>query len=94
MKYDNVLKIPHITEKATFLSRENKIVFLVQKQATKKQIFDAVEKIFKVTVLKVNTIVSRKDGRRLGQRRPSERVLYKKAIIQLSKDSKLDFMSV
>ena len=54
--YDVVLA-PHITEKATLLSEQNKVVFRVPLTATKKDIKAAVEKLFNVKVGAVNTIV-------------------------------------
>jgi large subunit ribosomal protein L23 len=53
--YDVIIK-PVITEKATLLSEKNKVVFRVPLDATKKDVKDAVEKLFKVKVGAVNTI--------------------------------------
>ena len=47
---------PNITEKSTSLSEFNKIVFKVHKGASKSSIKRSVEKIFKVNVVKINTI--------------------------------------
>jgi len=47
---------PNITEKSTSLSEFNKIVFKVNKNANKKSIKKNIEKIFKVNVIKINTI--------------------------------------
>ena len=47
---------PNVTEKATSLSEYNKIVFKVRNQATQKHIKKSIEKIFKVNVIKINTI--------------------------------------
>ena len=47
---------PIITEKATSLSENNKVVFKVRDDASKKTIKKNIEKIFKVKVIKVNTI--------------------------------------
>ena len=54
--YDAILS-PVITEKATLLSEQNKVVFRVAKDTTKDEIAAAVEALFKVTVTKVNTLV-------------------------------------
>ena len=48
---------PTITEKATFLSEHNKVVFKVHKGASKDSIKRSIEKIFKVKVTKVNTLI-------------------------------------
>lgn len=51
-----ILKYPHLTEKSIALvERENKIVFVVDRKANKKQIKEAFEKAFEVKVEKVNT---------------------------------------
>ena len=52
--YDIILS-PVITEKATIQSKQNKVVFKVAHTATKPQIKDAVEKLFDVKVVSVNT---------------------------------------
>ena len=54
--YDVILG-PVITEKATTLSEQNKVVFKVRKDASKPQIKAAVEKLFQVKVESVNTLV-------------------------------------
>lgn len=53
--YDTIIK-PVITEKATLLSEQNKVVFRVPLTATKSEIKDAVEKLFNVKVGAVNTL--------------------------------------
>lgn len=53
--YDTIIA-PVITEKATLLSEENKVVFRVPLTATKKDITEAVEALFKVKVKAVNTL--------------------------------------
>jgi large subunit ribosomal protein L23 len=53
--YDTILS-PVITEKATLLSEQNKVVFRVAGDASKDEIAAAVEALFKVNVTKVNTI--------------------------------------
>ena len=53
--YDTILA-PVITEKATFLSEKNQVVFRVPLTASKKDVKAAVEKLFKVKVGAVNTI--------------------------------------
>ncbi len=53
--YDIIVK-PVITEKATLLSEQNKVVFRVPLTASKKDVKDAVEKLFKVKVGAVNTL--------------------------------------
>lgn len=56
-----ILKYPYLTEKSVGLvERENKIVFVVDRNANKKQIKEAFEKVFEVKVEKVNTQIKSK----------------------------------
>jgi large subunit ribosomal protein L23 len=56
-----ILKYPHLTEKSiSLIEKENKIVFVVDKKANKKQIKEAFEKLFEVKVDEVNTLITRK----------------------------------
>ena len=57
-RHYDVIVGPVITEKATMLSEHNKVVFKVAKTATKPQIKAAVEKLFDVKVVSVNTLVT------------------------------------
>jgi len=51
-----ILKYPYLTEKSiSLVEQENKIVFVVDRKSTKKQIKEAFEKAFEVKVEKVNT---------------------------------------
>ena len=58
--YLDTIISPAITEKATSLSEYNKVVFKVNKGANKDSIKRSIEKIFKVNVIKINTIQLRK----------------------------------
>ncbi len=86
--YDTILA-PHITEKTTLLSEENKIVFRVPLTATKPQIKEAVEALFKVTVTGVNTIKVKGKTKRfrgiIGRRSD-----MKKAIVTLAEGQSID----
>jgi len=56
-----ILKHPYLTEKSiSLVEKENKIVFVVDRKATKKQIKEAFEKLFEVKVEKVNTQITPK----------------------------------
>jgi len=60
-----LLKYPISTEKAIRLvEAENKLVFVVEKSTTKREILDEFEKVFKARVDKVNTYIDRKGKRR------------------------------
>ena len=55
----NIIKYPLSTEKSIrLMESENKLIFVVNKKATKKEIKKAVEEMFKVEVDKVNTFIS------------------------------------
>ncbi len=71
-----------ITEKATVLSEQNKVVFRVAMDATKEEIASAVEELFKVKVTKVNTLIQKGKTKRF-RGRPGRRTDVKKAIVTL-----------
>ena len=86
-----IIERPLITEKSTMLLQEsNRVSFLVNKDANKMKIKEAVEKVFKVTVLKVNTVnVKGKErifGRRIGRTQD-----FKKAVLRLKEGDKIEF---
>ena len=56
-RHYDVIVSPVITEKATFASEQNKVVFKVARNATKPQIKAAVERLFDVKVESVNTLL-------------------------------------
>ena len=80
---------PVITEKATTLSEFNKMVFRVHKGASKNSIKKSIEKIFKVNVIKINTI-NLKGKTKLVKGKKSSRPGYKKAIVTLKKGQSID----
>lgn len=86
--YDVVLA-PHITEKTTLLSEHNAVVFKVAKDASKPEIKAAVEALFGVTVLGVNTILAKgKTKRWKGE--AYKRSDAKKAIVTLAAGQSID----
>jgi len=88
-----IIKRPIITEKNTQRANLfNEYAFEVAINANRKEIKAAVQKLFGVTVLRVNTLISRKESRRLG-RRPGKRKLWKKAIVKLKEGDKFDFVA-
>ena len=80
---------PNITEKSTTLSEFNKIVFKVHKGASKDSIKRSVEKLFKVNVIKVNTITL-KGKTKFVRGKKTIKSGYKKAIITLKKGQSID----
>jgi large subunit ribosomal protein L23 len=86
--YDIVLA-PHITEKSTMLSESNSVVFRVAPKATKPEIKAAVEALFGVTVLGVNTMVT-KGKTKKWKGKPYQRSDMKKAIVRLAEGQSID----
>jgi large subunit ribosomal protein L23 len=89
----DVLRRPIITEKSNYQAGElNQYVFEVSMNATKQMVKDAVETTFDVDVLRVNIInVPAKRSRRWRNRRVKvRRSAYKKAIITLGSDERID----
>jgi len=84
-----VIRSPVITEKATTQSERNQVSFRVSLDATKPEIKTAVESLFGVTVLGVNTMVTKGKTKRF-RGRPGQRSDYKKAIVTLAEGSKID----
>jgi len=61
MKEYRILKFPLATEKAVrLMESENKLIFIVDKNSTKSEIKEALEKEYKVKVKKVNTLFTSK----------------------------------
>ena len=80
---------PNVTEKSTYLSEFNKVVFKVHKNASKDSIKKSVEKLFKVNVIKINTIYLKGKTKFVRGRRAIKSG-YKKAIITLKKGQSID----
>ena len=80
---------PSITEKATTLSEFNKVVFKVHRGANKNSIKRSIEKIFKVNVIKINTI-NLKGKTKLVRGKKTNKPGYKKAIVTLKKGQMID----
>ena len=66
MKPEDIIIRPIITEKSSNAIAQGRYTFEVAKKATKIQIADAVEKLFEVKVLKVNTISVKGKEKRVG----------------------------
>jgi large subunit ribosomal protein L23 len=82
-KFHSIIRYPSITEKNTSMREtQNKYVFEVTRTASKPEIKEAVEKLFAVTVLSVNTILVKGKKKRMG-RTVGYRSDWKKAIIRI-----------
>ena len=85
-----ILRRPLITEKGTRLGGENKHVFEVRRDSNKHQIKGAVEKAFDVRVLNVNVINVKGKPRRRGGRRVTHAPDWRKAVVTLHPDDKIE----
>ena len=88
--YRDIIIAPVITEKSALLEQEGKYVFKVDTKANKVQIKQALEKIFNVKVLSVNTSNSHPKKKRVGKYTGMTNK-YKKAIVKLAKGSTISF---
>ncbi|WP_193540101.1 50S ribosomal protein L23 [Rhodopila globiformis] len=85
-----IIRSPLITEKMTLLSEQNQFGFKVSLDATKPQIAAAIEGLFNVKVVKVNTLVVKGKTKRF-KGRPGVRSDVKKAIVTLAPGQSIDF---
>jgi large subunit ribosomal protein L23 len=88
-RHYDVIVSPVITEKATALSEQNKVVFKVRPDATKPQIKEAVEKLFDVKVRSVNTLVTKGKVKMFRGTR-GQRSDVKKAVVTLEEGQTID----
>jgi large subunit ribosomal protein L23 len=88
-RHYDVIVSPVITEKATALSEQNKVVFKVRSDATKPQIKEAVEKLFDVKVRSVNTLVTKGKVKMFRGTR-GQRSDVKKAVVTLEAGQTID----
>ncbi len=88
-RHYDVIVAPHITEKATVLSEQNKVVFRVSMDSTKSEIAEAVETLFNVTVTKVNTLIQEGKTKRFRGVK-GRRSDIKKAIVTLAEGQSID----
>lgn len=86
--YD-VLRAPVTTEKSTILSEKNQIVFRVALWASKPEIKAAVEMLFGVKVLRVNTLIQKGKLKRF-RGRLGRRSDEKKAFVHLADGQSVD----
>ena len=93
MKNENaafdIILSPVITEKSTNLNALNKITFKVSKDANKSSIKKSIEKLYKVEVIKVNTILS-KPRVKMVRGKVGSKTGYKKAIVTLKEGQTID----
>ena len=88
--FDIILNI-HLTEKASVLSEKgNKYVFKVRPTANKIQIRQAIEKLFKKKVVRVNTCNYDGKSKRGRTGHVGRNNHWKKAIVTLAKGEKIE----
>ena len=88
-RHYDIIVSPVITEKATNLTEQNKVVCRVAPKATKPQIKEAVEKLFDVKVTGVNTLVT-KGKKKIFRGLRGQRSDVKKAIVTLAEGETID----
>jgi large subunit ribosomal protein L23 len=86
----NIIKKPFLTEKSGVLKEKgNFYLFEVDKNSSKKMIKKAIEEIFKVHVIKINTITMPGKAKRFG-RTVSKAQRFKKAVVKLKEGEKIE----
>lgn len=91
VQFEQILKIPHISEKATDLTKNNHYIFRVSKEATKNDIKKAIEELYRVEVLSVKTIRIPPKKRGYKQIKGWKKGI-KKAIVKLKKGQKIEIL--
>ena len=93
-KYYDIIKAPIITEQSSkLIESQNSYTFEVDRKANKVEIKKAVEAIFNVTVVRVNTVNVLPKFKRMGKYEGYKQA-YKKAIVKLSEGQKIDQFTV
>jgi large subunit ribosomal protein L23 len=93
-KYYDILKAPIITEQSTkLIESQNRYTFKVDRKANKVEIKKAVETIFNVKVLAVNTINVLPKFKRMGKHE-GYKSAYKKAVVKLAEGQKIDAFTI
>ena len=86
-----ILLVPHVSEKSTLLADEkNQHVFRVAADATRTEVKQAVEELFKVKVDKVRILNVKGKNKRFGGRL-GKRSDMRKAYVTLGADNDIDF---
>ena len=86
-----ILKGPHVTEKATDLAKKNMYVFKISDRSNKTEVKKAVEDAYGVKVVSVRIINIPSKKRRLG-RIEGERKKYRKAVVRVAEGQKIEVL--
>jgi len=89
----DVLRAPHVSEKATYAAENGQYIFQVAPSATKREIKKAVEALFEVTVTSVRVINQKGKTKRSGMR-VGKRSDLRKAYVRLAEGQELELMNV
>lgn len=84
----DLIRRPIVTEKATMLMENNQYTFEVDRKATKPEIKAAIEKLFDVKVIGINTLIQPHKKKRVG-RFVGYKPRYKRAIVRLAPEDKI-----
>ena len=90
--YAQIIKYPIITDKATRLLENNQYTFVVDWYSNKSTIRNAIEYLFEVKVVKINTCHLPRKKKRVG-RSIGYKPRYKKVIVTLSKDDVINLFT-
>lgn len=91
----DIIKRPLITERSLEEAKKNRFSFLVDPAATKEQIKKAIEEIFKVDVVSVDTRIQKGRTQRVGIRRTVRKLTpTKKAVVTLKEGQKIDIFDL
>ena len=83
---------PHVTEKATMVADKlNQIIFKVRKNATKIQVKEAIELMFKVDVTAVNLLNVKGKTKRASRNSMGKRADWKKAYVSIQAGQEINF---
>ena len=86
----DIIRYPLMTEASSKLTgAHNAYVFVVDKSATKPEIKEAVQRVFNVKVKSVNTMIVKGKVKSV-RGKPGKRADWKKAIVRLESDAKID----
>jgi len=88
IQYEDILLEPVISEKANLLREQGKYVVKVAQSATKKQIKEAVRRLFNVNPISCNVMVVGGKPKRL-RYKSGYTATWKKAIVRLPKGEKI-----
>ena len=83
---------PHVTEKATMVADKlNQVVFKVRKTATKMQVKEAIESMFKVDVKAVNLLNVKGKTKKASRNTMGRRSDWKKAYVSIKAGQEINF---